>query len=298
MKQRVTLLLREDRGIYVWLRSNELIIDKFKFNKLIGGIILVILKNKIAIVTGASRANGIGAAVCLSLAEAGADIFFTHWPSYDKKEGNGIEKDFPKLLADKITNLGVNCFHLELDLSQPDSSVKLLDEAEKTIGTPTILVNNATYESPSNFRNLTADLLYRHYQVNNSGTILLSTEFAKRYEKTYSGKKGGRIINLISGGPDPNNLAYIATKGAIISITEPLSVGLAPIGITVNSINPGPTDTGWINEDLKTHFLTLFPMGRVGLPSDAAKLIKFLASDDSEWITGQVIKSEGGFLGK
>jgi 3-oxoacyl-[acyl-carrier protein] reductase len=259
---------------------------------------LTILKGKIAIVTGASRAKGIGAAVCLSLAEAGADIFFTHWRSYDEKEGCGMEEDFPALLADKITDLGVNCFHMELDLSQPESAVGLLNEVEKTIGTPAILVNNATYESPSNFRNLNEDLLYRHYQVNNSGTILLSTEFAQRYEKTYSGKKGGRIINLISGGPDPNNLAYIATKGAIIALTEPLSVGLAPIGITVNSVNPGPTDSGWINEDLHTHFLTLFPMGRVGLSSDAAKLIKFLASDDSEWITGQVIKSEGGFLGK
>lgn len=256
------------------------------------------LRGKKAIVTGASRANGIGAAVCLSLAEAGAEIFFTHWSPFDENEGNGVEKEFPELLAEKIMNLGVRCYHMELDLSQVNSSVKLLNEVEKTIGTPTILVNNATYESPSDFRSLNADLLYQHYQVNNSGTIILSTEFAKRYEKAFSEQKGGRIINLVSGGPNPNNLAYIATKGAIIAITEPLSVGLAPIGITVNSVNPGPTDTGWMNEDIKAHFSTLFPMGRVGVSSDAAKLIKFLASNESDWITGQVIKSEGGFLGK
>jgi len=256
------------------------------------------LKGKTAIVTGASRANGIGAAVCMSLAEAGADIFFTHWSTFDKTEGVGIEKDFPEHLANKIMSLGVKCFHMELDLSQPDSPVKLLDEVEKTIGTPTILVNNATYESRSNFRNLNADILYRHYQVNNFGTILLSTEFAKRYEKAFTRKKGGRIIHLVSGGADPNNLAYIATKGALIAITEPLSVGLALIGITVNSVDPGPTDTGWMNDDVKTHLAPLFPMGRIGVPSDAAKLIKFLASDDSEWITGQLFKSEGGFLGK
>ncbi|KGR81918.1 SDR family oxidoreductase [Lysinibacillus odysseyi] len=259
---------------------------------------MTILNGKKAIVTGASRANGIGAAVCLALAEAGADIFFTHWRTFDAEEGNGIEKGFPELLADKITGLGVRCFHMELDLSHSDSPAQLLDEVENTLGTPNILINNATYESPSNFRNINTDILYQHYQVNNQGTILLSTEFAKRYEKAYPGKKDGRIINLVSGGPNPNNLAYIATKGAIIAITEPLSVGLAPIGITVNSINPGPTDTGWINEDLKAHFLTLFPKGRIGVPSDAAKLIKFLASDDSEWITGQVIHSDGGFLGK
>ncbi|RDI41088.1 SDR family oxidoreductase [Falsibacillus pallidus] len=256
------------------------------------------LKDKIAIVTGASRANGIGAAVCMSLAEAGADVFFTRWTPFDENEGNGIEKGFPEFLADKITNLGVRCAHMELDLSKADSALKLLSEVERTIGTPSILVNNATFESPSNFRSLNADILYRHYQVNNFGTIILSTEFAKRYEKVFSGQKGGRIINLVSGGPDPNNLAYIATKGAIIAITEPLSIALAPIGITVNSVNPGPTDTGWMSDDIKAQLTTLFPMGRVGVPEDAANLINFLASNESQWITGQVIKSEGGFLGK
>ncbi|SIS68399.1 3-oxoacyl-[acyl-carrier protein] reductase [Virgibacillus pantothenticus] len=83
-----------------------------------------------------------------------------------------------------------------------------------------------------------------------------------------------------------------------IAATEPLSVALAPIGITVNSIDPGPTDTGWMNEEIKSNLLPLFPSGRLGRPEDAAKLITFLASDDSYWITGQTIRSEGGFLGK
>ena len=256
------------------------------------------LKGKIAIVTGASRSTGIGTSVCLAFAEAGADIFFTHWSKFDENEGNGGERDFPSILCEEISKLGVRCHHMEVDLSKPESPIILLNEVEKILGTPSILVNNATFESPSNFRSLNTDILNKHYQVNNSGTILLSTEFAKRFEKTFSGKKGGRIINLVSGGPDPDNLAYIATKGAIIAITEPLSVGLAPIGITVNSVNPGPTDTGWMNQELKDHFINLFPMGRLGVPEDAARLIKFLASNDSEWITGQVIKSEGGFLGK
>ncbi|MEU2579289.1 SDR family oxidoreductase [Micrococcus luteus] len=127
---------------------------------------------------------------------------------------------------------------------------------------------------------------------------LLSVEFAKRYEQQFPNKKDGRIINLISKGPDPNNIAYIATKGMTIAATEPLSVALAPIGITVNSIDPGPTDTGWMNEEIKSNLLPLFPSGRLGRPEDAAKLITFLASDDSYWITGQTIRSEGGFLGK
>ncbi|WP_234417372.1 MULTISPECIES: SDR family oxidoreductase [unclassified Lysinibacillus] len=256
------------------------------------------LKGKLAIVTGASRSTGIGAAVCLAFAEAGADIFFTHWSQFDEKEGNGAERDFPDILSERISKLGVRCHHLEIDLSKPEAPIELLNEVENKIGPPSILVNNATFGAPSNFRNLNEEILNKHYQVNNSGTILLSIEFAKRFEKVFLSKKGGRIINLVSGGPDPNNLAYIATKGAIIAITEPLSVGLGPIGITVNSVNPGPTDTGWMNEELKSHFINLFPMGRLGVPEDAAKLIKFLASDDSEWITGQIINSDGGFLGK
>ena len=103
---------------------------------------------------------------------------------------------------------------------------------------------------------------------------------------------------MIPRGPDPKNLAYIATKGALIALIEPLSVGLAPLNITVNGFNPGPTDSGWISEEMKEQFLPIFPMGRIGLPEDAARGISFLASDESQWITGQVIKSEGGFLGK
>lgn len=253
------------------------------------------LNGKIAIVTGASRANGIGAATCLALAHAGAHIFFTHWSKFDENEGNGAEKGFPELLCRQITQLGVQCHHMELDLSQPDAPLMLLNEVEKSIGTANILVNNATYEARIDFRQLNAELLDKHYQVNNSGTILLSTEFAKRYEQIFPAQKGGRIINLVSDGADPTNMAYIATKGAIIAITKPLAVALAPIGITVNSINPGPTDTGWIDQALKEHFIPLFPAGRIGVPADAAKLIKFLASDESEWITGQMIKSDGGF---
>ena len=103
---------------------------------------------------------------------------------------------------------------------------------------------------------------------------------------------------MVSKGPDPNNLAYIASKGMLIAITEPLSVGLAPVGITVNSIDPGPTDSGWITDEIRNHLLPMFPSGRIGEPEDAARLINFLASEESRWITGQLIKSEGGFIGK
>ncbi|NBJ71447.1 SDR family oxidoreductase [Roseburia sp. 1XD42-34] len=255
------------------------------------------LTGKITIVTGVSYSKGMGAATCLSLAKAGADIFFTHWSPFDEAEGR-LEEAFPSKLCEKLNGFGVRSDHMQLDLSLEESPNKLLNTVHNKLGTASILVNNATYEAPTNFRTLTPETLDIHYQVNNRGTLLLSVEFAKRYEQQFQNKKDGRIINLVSKGPDPNNIAYIATKGMTIAATEPLSVALAPIGITVNSIDPGPTDIGWMNEEIKSNLLPLFPSGRLGRPEDAAKLITFLASDDSYWITGQTIRSEGGFLGK
>ncbi len=256
------------------------------------------LKGKIAIVTGASRSKGIGAAIALTLAEAGADLFFTHWSPFDQKEGLGVDANFPVILTEQIRKLGVRCHNMEADLSEADTPKKILDQCESTLGTPNILINNATYDRLVDFRTLDHSILDKHYQVNNSGPILLSTEFAKRYETAYPGQRGGRIVFLVSKGPDPNNLAYLATKGALIAVTEPLAVGLAPIGVTVNAVDPGPTDTGWMDAETKVQLTKLFPTGRVGVPKDAAKFIRFLASEESEWITGQVIRSEGGFMGR
>ncbi|WP_307189805.1 SDR family NAD(P)-dependent oxidoreductase [Geomicrobium sp. JCM 19037] len=179
------------------------------------------MNRKVAIVTGASRASGIGTAVCLSLAKAGVDVFFTHWTAFDRIEGNGEERDFPDKLCDQIKSFGVRAEHMSLDLSVDEAPATLLNKVKETLGPASILVNNATYESPTDFRNLSIDLLDKHYRVNNRGTLMLSVEFAKQYEKSFQNKHEGRIINLVSGGPDPNNLAYIATKGMTIAITEP-----------------------------------------------------------------------------
>jgi 3-oxoacyl-[acyl-carrier protein] reductase len=256
------------------------------------------LQGKIAIITGASREAGIGSAICLALAHAGADIFFTHWAPFDEKEGNGAEKLWPHQLKEKLLALGVRAGHMEVDLTRLDASEKLVRVVEKELGVASILVNNATYQVDTNYHTLNIELLDKHYEINNRGTIMLCTAFAKRYEQTFPTGKSGRIINLVSGGNDPNNLAYIATKGALIAVTEPLAVGLAPIGITVNSVDPGPTDSGWMDEHLKEGLLPLFPSGRLGVPEDAARLITFLASEESSWITGQTIRSNGGFIGK
>ena len=254
------------------------------------------LMNKIAIVTGASREMGIGTAICLELAREGADIFFTHWSAYDQGMDYFVNEDldWAEHLMEEIRSLGVRCESMELDLSQIEAPEILLNEVQEKLGLPSILVNNATHSVDVDFRSLNADILDAHYNVNIRGTCLLTVEFARRIE----GKHGGRIINLVSGqdkSPQPGNLAYVATKGAISTFTKSVALELAPLHITVNAVDPGPTDSGWMNDELKEFLLPRFPMGRIGEPRDAAKLIVFLASEESEWITGQIIHSDGGF---
>lgn len=252
------------------------------------------LERRIAIVTGASRLNGIGAAICTTLASKGMDVFFTYWTTYDSEMPWGIRSNEPQFLQDKILEYGVRCEKLELDLTDILAPAKLLDIVEEKLGKPSILINNATYSVDVGYDTLTAEILDRHYEVNIRGTMLLSVEFASRF----SHSKGGRIINLTSGqslGPMAGNIAYATTKGAIDTFTLTLSAELASKGITVNAVNPGPTDTGWMNDDVKNVILTKSPKGRIGMPQDAARLIAFLASDEAEWVTGQIIHSEGGF---
>jgi len=253
------------------------------------------LQGKIAVVTGATRQNGIGAAICRSLAEAGCDVLFTYWPTYDATMPWGVRTEDAIQLAESLRASGVRCIGLELDLSLPGASQRLLDEVYETLGEPSILVNNAAYSTTTTYTDITEQDIDAHYWVNTRTPIMLSTLFARRY----TGKKGGRIITITSGqnlGPMPGEIAYVATKGALSSLTATLAAEVAEKGITVNCVNPGPTDTGWMSAELKEELLPKFPFGRIGSPEDVARLVRFLASEEAEWITGQVIHSEGGFL--
>ncbi|SDM61284.1 Enoyl-(Acyl carrier protein) reductase [Bacillus sp. OK048] len=172
-----------------------------------------------------------------------------------------------------------------------------MDAVTAELGTPAILINNAAHSTRDGYLNLAAKTLDDHYAVNMRATFLLSVEFARRFRK--SKNTNGRIINLTSGqglGPMPGELAYAATKGAISAFTLSISAELAPLGITVNAVNPGPTDTGWMNEEIRQELLPKFPLGRIGIPDDAARLVAFLVSEEAQWITGQILNSEGGFL--
>jgi 3-oxoacyl-[acyl-carrier protein] reductase len=250
------------------------------------------LAGRVAVVTGASRRQGIGVAICRLFARHGADVLFTHWQAYDQEQPYGADPDGPHALLHELRELGVRSEALEIDLADPASPGQVLDAAESRLGPTSILVNNAAHSVSADYRTLDAASLDAHYVVNVRATLLLSVEFARRYR----GGTGGRIISLSSGqgvGPMPSELPYIASKGAIEAFTLSLAHDVAALGITVNAVDPGATDTGWMTEGLKADILAEMGFGRLGLPEDAARLILFLASDAGAWITGQTIHSRG-----
>jgi 3-oxoacyl-[acyl-carrier protein] reductase len=253
------------------------------------------LSGRVALVTGASRQQGIGAAICHALAERGADVAFSHWLRYDAAFPWAGGPEEPDELAAELGSLGVRTVAIKWNLARADTVESLLEIAEARLGPLSILVNNAAYSTSDGYERLDAATIDAHVAVNLRATMLLSAAFARRF--AWDGP--GRIINLTSGqslGPMPDELAYGATKGAIEAFTRSLAPAVAAKGITVNAVNPGPTDTGWISPDLRAELLPKFPLGRLGTPQDAARLIAWLAGPEAGWVTGQVIHSEGGFF--
>ena len=224
-------------------------------------------------------------------------VFITYYRPYDQESGLAGDPGEPAALLEELRRLGARAEGLELDLSDPAAPNVLFERAEASLGPVSVLVNNATYSMRNGIQNLDALMLDRHYALNVRGMALCCAEFVRRFQQNFNTPAAGRIINLSSGqglGPMPGELAYAATKGAVEAFTVSLSAEVARLGITVNAIDPGITDTGWIPPELKTKWEAEAPLGRVGSPQDAARLIRFLASDEAAWITGQVIHSRGG----
>lgn len=253
------------------------------------------LAGRSALVTGVTRRSGIGFAVAARLAQMGARVCIHSWLPGDTVRTDANEPGGMDALLDALRTEHRPVAHVVADLGAPDAPSDVVAAATNAIGPLDILVANHTHhEGPQTLEDLTAAQIDRHLEVNVRGTLLLIQAWAKRHDDA---RPGGRVVLFTSGqhrGPMPQELAYVASKGALHQITASLAAYLAPRRITVNTIDPGPTDTGWPSPDVYQAVLKASPQGRWGQPDDAARVIAWLATDDAQWVTGQVIDSRGG----
>ena len=196
-------------------------------------------------------------------------------------------------IRDELALHGTRVIAHEVDLAQPSAPHHLIDAVAGELGGLDILVANHTHSTMGDLDNLEAGEIDRHLIVNVRATMLLARFFVAQRQ----GERGGRIVFMISGqqlGPMPEELAYAASKGALVPLTTSLAAHVAPRGMTVNAVNPGATDTGWPSDEMREAVLARHPQGRWGRPEDAARVVCWLCTEEARWITGQIIDSNGG----
>jgi len=261
------------------------------------------LAGRTAVVTGASRRQGIGYAVAARLAGMGASLFVQHFAPHDAQQPWGADtiEDVLAGLRERLVD-GASLADASIDLAHGDGAVELIERAGKNLGHLDILVcNHARSGSDGPLEELSADMLDGHWQVNTRSTILATQAFAAQHD----GRPGGRVVWFTSGqvaGPMRHEIAYAASKAALAGVTASVADGLVEHGIVLNTVNPGPVNTGYLDEgtadrpsEVLRDVLAHFPGGRFGEPDDPARLIAWLVSDEGRWVVGQVISTEGGF---
>jgi 3-oxoacyl-[acyl-carrier protein] reductase len=257
------------------------------------------LKGRTALVTGVSRRAGIGYAIARRLAAAGAGLFLHHHVPHDDVQPWGADPGGPEAVvsgvAEALADGNATVHHLGLDLAGASAPAELIDTATRALGHLDILVcNHACSGSDGPLGTLDATMLDAHWAVDARSVILLTQAFTAAHD----GRPGGRVILMTSGqdlGPMRDEIAYATAKGALASITPTLADHLADQAITLNTVNPGPVDTGYAPPGLLEQVRDRFPARRWGVPDDPARLIAWLVTDDAAWVTGQVINTEGGF---
>jgi 3-oxoacyl-[acyl-carrier protein] reductase len=247
-------------------------------------------RRPLALVTGASRQRGIGAAVAVGLAESGWDVATTSLRRYDERMPWGSDAGDLELLETQLRRSGAATLAVEADLTDPDAPAQIFDTVESTLGNVTALVLVHCESVASGILDTTLESFDRHFAVNARANWLLIREFATRFR---SAPGSGRIIALTSDHV-AGNLPYGASKGALDRIVVAAARELGHLGITANAINPGATDTGWMSSAQIQEFAAGVPLGRVSTPRDSAHLVAFLCSAQGGWITGQLLHSNGG----
>jgi 3-oxoacyl-[acyl-carrier protein] reductase len=259
------------------------------------------IKDKVVLITGAN--HGIGAATAHAFSAQGARVVIHYLatpPASATQESYRplhVTKGKPAAddLVDELQESGAQAMAVEADLSKPEIIPTLFDRVEAALGQVDVLVNNAAHcEEPDTIYTVTAGSLDRTFAVNMRATVLLIAEYVKRYQK----RKGtwGRIVNLSTDAAQyfASQIVYGASKATIEAFTRSIAIEIASLGILVNTVAPGPVQTGWMTHEMVEKITPDIPLGRVGEPEDIADVIVFLASHQARWLTGQVIKVSGG----
>jgi 3-oxoacyl-[acyl-carrier protein] reductase len=261
------------------------------------------MAGRVAVVTGVSRRQGIGFAVATRLARMGASLFLQHWSPHDADQPWGAD-DVDEVLAALRAELAPDA-RLEstsLDLAEPTGGTELIARAGQAMGHLDVLVcNHARSGGDGRLAVQTAEMLDAHWAVNARSTILATQAFSAQHD----GRTGGRVIWMTSGqvaGAMPNEIAYAASKAALAGLTASVADDLIDRGIVLNTVNPGPVNTGYLDADSADRppevldaILAHFPGREFGKPDDPARLIAWLVSDEGRWMVGQVLSTEGGF---
>lgn len=256
------------------------------------------LYGRAALVTGVSRRSGIGFAVARRLGELGADLYLQGWRAHDAGQPWGEDAAGPEALVEELRErTGSRVEYAEADLGHPEAPERLVADARRAYGHLDILVANharSSSEGSGEIGTLSADEIDAHLAVNVRATALLVQALALAHD----GRPGGRVVLFTSGqhlGPMPGELDYAVSKGAVHQMTLPFASALVRRNILLNTVNPGPVDTGYLVGEERASVAARFPRGRWGRPEDAARLVGWLCTDEAAWVVGQVIDSEGGF---
>lgn len=262
------------------------------------------LKNKVALITGANNPQGIGATTALAFAREGAKVVLVYKKmlrqfNKNKTNKNGADRYYAAnagnadIVESKLKKINADYIILESDISNENAVNKIYSAVMKQYGEINILVNNAADCDVDGFdtiEKITQKVIDNTFAVNVRGSILMTREFIKN-RNDY-----GRIINISTDAAQifAGQITYGASKAALEALTRSIALEVGKYGITVNCVAPGPTQTGWIDNDLEKSVIPLIPMEKLIEPEDIAHAILFLASKQAKMITGQIIKVSGG----
>jgi len=245
-----------------------------------------VLTGKTAIITGASK--GIGAAIAIGLAEAGANVILNY----------ASDQEGAHRAATRIREAGGKAITVRGNVADAGDVERLFRETEKAFGAPSVLVNNAGVYRFGALADVTPEEYHRQFDINVLGTLLATREALKHFPQS-----GGSVINISSiaaSSAMPESSIYSATKAAVEQITRALAKELGPRNIRVNSVAPGVTLTeglrsgGQDGGDMEKMVIAGTPLGRVGAPEDIVPAVVFFASDAARWITGERLAVSGG----